>query len=251
MAAAPLLLRLAALVALTTLCAATAYAQSDAARETEAQALFASGRRAADAGLWSEAVDRFSRSYDAYPTASALYNLAVALRSLGRHMDARDALARLLSEHQGELSEEQELDAQALLTAESVRTARITVEGLPRSTRFDVAIDGAARDDTRARPLVLELDPGERRLRLANETYEPFVWEGTLLEGQQLRLEPELVLRDVPGNVALDEDESSVLASPWFWTITGVIVIGAAAALLLLLGQPDRVEPLSDRRYTL
>ena len=238
------------LAAVVTAWSGDARAQPDAARETEARALFASGRQAADAGLWSEAVDRFSRSYEAFPTASALYNLAVALRALGQHIEARDALARLLSEHQGELSEAQEGDARDLLAAEGVRTARIALEGLPRDS-LEVAIDGGARDDTGERPLVLEVNPGEHRLRVAGEGYEPYEWEGALLEGQRLRIDVALapsLAEAAPSDV---EDSASVLSSPWFWVITGAIVLGAAAAAIVVLGQPEQIEPLSDRRYTL
>ena len=245
-------LRLIGLVAGTSVLAwsGSASAQSEAARETEARALFASGRQAADAGLWSEAVDRFSRSYATFPTASALYNLAVALRALGRHIEARDALARLLEEHAGELAGEQEADAQALLAAESVRTARIVLDGLARDTRFELSLDDATPPDTGERPLVLEVDPGDHRLRVASDAHEPFEWEGTLLEGQRLRLEVSLAARTVAAPVEAGSS-STVLESPWFWIVTGAIVIAAGVGIALFVGQPEQVEPLSDRRYRL
>lgn len=225
-----------------------ARAQPTDPRQTEAHALFASGREAAEAGLWSEAVVRFTRSYDLFPTASALYNLAVALRALGRHIEARDALSRLLSEHAADLADEQRRDAQELLAAESLRTARLTLAGLPAATRFELVVDEARREDTGERPLTLELDPGDHRLSLRDEAFEPFSWEGTLVEGQRL----ELRLSLEPVRQAPDEDRGSVLSSPWFWLAAGAVVIGAGAvAAWVWLFDTDRVEPLSDRRYRL
>ncbi len=217
-------------------------------RRAEAAALFQAGRAAAEAGLWSEAVVRFERSFELFPTASALYNLAVAQRALGRHVSARDTLARLLSEHDAELSAEQRQAAQALLSAESLRAARLTLAGLP-AARFGVHLDDQEREDSGERPLVFELDPGEHRLVLQNEGYEPYRWEGTLADGQHVRLDVDLTAVQ-PAAPAQGE---SLVESPWFWVVTvaAVMLVAGAAVGTYFALQSKQIQPLSDMRYRL
>src|SRR5688500_19004116 len=72
----------------------SAYAEStpvDQEREHYVRGLEAARREA-----WSDAVVHFRLSYELSGTSASLYNLAVALRALGRHRDARDAFDRLL-----------------------------------------------------------------------------------------------------------------------------------------------------------
>src|SRR3972149_6272050 len=65
----------------------------------EARSLFLSGSSAVEAGRRAGALQSFERAYELAGVSAALYNAATALRSLGRHRDARDAFLQLLSAH--------------------------------------------------------------------------------------------------------------------------------------------------------
>src|SRR5512147_3037867 len=73
------------------------------AAEEQARQLFDEGKDAMAVGRFSEAKDRFERSLALVPRASPAFNLAVALRGMGRPKEASDVLTRLLGGEYGDL----------------------------------------------------------------------------------------------------------------------------------------------------
>lgn len=261
-----------ALVVALTVVAATpsvAAAQSGgAARVSEARELFAAGSRAVDEGRWADAVSLFSRSYEISGVPPALFNLAFALRALGRHVEAKSAFDLLLTRHRDVIEPELRDRAVSLLEEERARIAHVSVEGLANDREYVLHLDGAMLPDRRERPIRLEVDPGDHSLSVQAEGFRPFHWQRALSAGDEVAvhvsLEPLTVassadaraLAVVPpasGDQAVDrgEESSSILSSPLFWT--GVVVVLAAGAVtaFLLLDRETAIEPLSDRHYRL
>ncbi len=170
---------------------ASAHAQGrdvDDAERDEARALFVAGSAAVDGGRWADAVASFERAYALTDAPSALYNLAIALRALGRHREARDAFARLLERHT--IDEDLRATATQMRHGEAARVAVLELVGLdedaPHAVRFD-GRDVAGADEARRarRPIVIETDAGAHTLVAERDGFQPFVWEGTLDDGQR------------------------------------------------------------------
>jgi hypothetical protein len=87
----------AALAAVLTASSAVALAQDPSALSA-AQALVDEGNRAAAAGDYQTALDRFSAAYARYKSPPILLNIATAMRRLGRNAEAGDLYERYLRE---------------------------------------------------------------------------------------------------------------------------------------------------------
>ncbi len=205
----------------------------------EARSLFLSGSAAVEAGRWADALQSFERSYELSGVSAALYNAATALRSLGRHRDARDAFVQLLSAH-SDLDANMRREAEARRTEEAARVAVLSLAGLPSDGRLQVQFDNAALTDTGERPLDIEADAGRHALRVEVPRYRPWQWEGRLTDGQYTTLNVHLELAPV------EVETESVFSSPVFWIITGVVVLGAAAATTYFIWDGAQLDPSSN-----
>ncbi|NOY94443.1 MAG: hypothetical protein GXP55_24975 [Deltaproteobacteria bacterium] len=231
--------------------AAAQRARPSEANVTEARALFIAGQAAVDSERWADAVDSFRRAYLLVHAPSALYNVAYALRALGRHRESRDAFEQLLTEHDN-LSEQLLTDSRRYLEEERGRVAVLMLMGLDPDSTYTVRLDGTGRSDDGQRPLLVEADPGSHTLTVrAPGVDQPFVWEGEVTEGAHVRVplhfeEPATGAEDGP-----EESHGGVLRSPIFWTIVGVLVVGGAVSAGVMLNRGDTVSPQSDRVYNL
>lgn len=215
----------------------------------EARARFLAGAAAVEAGRWADAVENFERSYELSGAPSALYNLALALRALGRYVAARDRFDDLLrvDDVGGEIRQ----SARDLRAEVARRIATVHVEGLPRRGEVDVRLDGRPVTDPGTRPLEVATDPGDHTLVAEREAHQPFVWEGRLDDGQQEYLQVRWIPIRSAGSAPFDPIEApperrSIASRPAFWIVLGVVLAGAAVTLGVLLGGGDRVQPLSD-----
>lgn len=202
-----------------------------------ARELFRRGTEDAAAGRWADALAAFEEAYRLSGVAAALFNAATTLRSLGRYRDARDAFDQLLREHP-DLDGEMAQTAPALRDEVARRVAILELREVPIEPALELRLDGAPRQDTGERPLELEADPGEHTLRLELPSYEPFLWEGRLRDGE--RREVTVVLRALPPP-STGPNVGKIL----LWTVVGVLVAGAAVTLGLLL-RPERLQPESE-----
>lgn len=157
----------------------------DPAEREEARALFRAGSAAVEGGRWADAVSSFERAYELTGARSALYNLAMALRALGRHRDARDAFARLLRDHEIEDAELRRT-AEQMRDEESARVAVLELVGLDETARHAIRFDGREVPDSGQRPVEIETDAGRHSLLADREGFSQFVWEGALGDGQRL-----------------------------------------------------------------
>ena len=87
------------------------------------------------------------------------------------------------------------------------------------------------------KPVRVDEDPGAVSLRVsAADAEEAFTWQGTLNEGERVRVDVVL-----PG-----ADGESIFESPWFWIVTGAVVAaGAAVGLYFILDGAADLEPNS------
>lgn len=142
---------------------ATAQAQSDA---SEARALFERGMQHAADQEWIQALEAFRASADRYDRAGTHLNIASVLLRLGRHVEARDGVRRLLQ--RDDLSGPDRERAEALLERanDGIHAIALHVEPPTASVHLDgrlVAGEGEDRE--------LELDPGTHRVEVRAEGY--------------------------------------------------------------------------------
>lgn len=200
-------------------------AEPSSAAVQEAKALYIAGNRAVEQGRWSDALTNFEKSYALSGVPAALYNVATTLRAIGRHVESRDAFAQLLAKHPS-LDPDVKSQAEKLLAEERAKVASASLDGVPSKAR--IYVDGHEVTDDGARPLVLEVDPGKHSLRVEDPKSKPFTWDGTFADGEKKTVAVKLAPADVP-KPAAPEKSGSVLSSPWFWGVIGVVVIGGAA----------------------
>ena len=188
---------------------------------------FACAAFAAQEGLWEDALAQFQRLYEETRAPSALYNVAIAFQSLGRHRDARDAFDRLMRQHTADLDEETRAEAARQYGTEAARVARVELSGVPREeATVRVRLDGRSVGIGDDEPIVLEADPGPHGLSVTQDGHQEFAWEGSLADGQTLALEVLLpVLPTAPHEIYEDA---------WFWV--GMVLIAGAIAGGAVLG---------------
>jgi hypothetical protein len=198
----------------------------------EARARYSVGNRAVEAGRWADALIEFERAYALSGVPSALFNVATTLRALGRHVEARDAFDQLLTSHPKQDPADRKR-ALALRQEEQGRIATLQLDNLEAGHDVSVWVDGHPAPDDGARPLVLEVDPGRHALRIERPRYRIFTWKGDLGDGDKRAVRVELEVEPlavVVPPIKPPPAPGGVLRSPVFWTIVGVVVVGAGAA---------------------
>jgi len=232
---------------------------------SRARELFVEGNRLAEEGRWEAAHDRFRRAYGLSGTPAALHNAGSALLELGRPRGARDVLDCLLANHP-EVDERTTRSVRALRQEATDRVAVLMIRGLPDGRTSTVTVDGRPVGDDGSRPLRVEVDPGAHRLGARAPGRQPFDWSGELAEGERVAIEVELPPAVDPSPEPDDEPETMTIAptdpsppddegpglfaSPWFWVVTGAVVAGAVATVLVL-DSAAQLEPRTDVAHEL
>lgn len=157
---------------------------SDPGSLQSARQLFIDGSADVEAGRWADAIESFERAYALSCAPSALYNLAMAQRALGRHRAARDSFDRLLRDHPN-LTGELQTNTVNYRREEAARVAVLELAGFDADTRPEISFDGEPVADSGQRPLQIETDAGSHSLVLQIPDYRPFLWEGRLRDGQR------------------------------------------------------------------
>ena len=230
------------------LCSLTAPAAAQWARPTgeptdaeiaEARELYQRGTEQVETHQWTDALESFERSYSLSGASVALYSLAYTLRVLGRYREAREAFAQLLSDHD-DLEPAIRRDAAALQREVAARVAILSLAGLPFEQVPTVLLDGTPVHDDGARPLPIEVDPGERSLRVEAPGYEPFTWQGNVVPGEDRTID-----------VTLEEEGGGTTGSPVFWIAAGVGFVAAAVIVGLILYGGAQLDQRTEHGFTL
>lgn len=198
---------------LTLLAASSAHAQDDA---TEARALFDEAVAEADAGHLERAVELFARSTALVERASTVFNLGVALATLGRHQEALDAFEHFLRIAGDDVDATRRDEAARRMVA--LRALRTRVEVRVSPSQAEVWLDGARSGSGPL--LVLAVEPGSHELSARAEGHAPASQTVEAALGERVALSLTLTPLDAGGSAefpALD-----------FVAIT-TLVLGAAA----------------------
>ena len=187
---------------------------------------FACASAAATEGYWDDALREFSALYADTHAAAALFNVAVAYQSLGRHLEARDAFGRVLSEHAADLDDELRSEVGRQFGIEAGRVARVRIFEIPRRETVRLRFDGRTIGIGEAEPTVIEANPGAHGLTLTESGYQEFAWEGSLADGENLELHA--LLTPTPAT------PREVYEEPAFWV--GMALLAGAIAGGSVLG---------------
>lgn len=213
-------------------------AHPSAADVDRARSLFVDGSHDVEGFRWADAIPKFENSYALSCAPSALYNLAMALRALGRHHDARDAFDRLLAEHP-DLGGELRTNAETYRREEAARVAVLLLAGIEPDMQPDIHFDGETVVDDGSRPLRIEADSGAHSLVARIPAHQPFLWEGRLGDGQHETIE----LRFNPLPAASDIDLLPILLG-----IGAAVLVGVAIGVGVYLWDDAQIRPLSPDR---
>lgn len=240
-------------------CARSATAQEGpSASETSlAREQFRDGMAHAQAGRWPDAYAAFSRAYALVRRPLVLLNLASAEEQTGRLVESAEHYRQFLREvTSGREAQQRPVAEQGLARVEP---------RIPRA-RFMLAAarssDSYVLDDkpiaTAAMGTALPLDPGPHTLVVSNAEAEIGRVTFTLAEGEAkdvlvtvTRPVQAVAVDTTPGPThhvdilprngeeprrgrGHDEESGGILASPVFWVVVGVVVIGGATAGVLV-----------------
>ncbi len=218
-------------------------AQTNEAPEGEvalARDYFIRGTQATEELRWDDAERHFRRAYELSGAASALMNVGLSLRALGRHLEARQVFHELLEKPL--LPQGMDRDRIRQLRDEAdAKVAELRIGRLKPRQRYRLTLDGQRRKDFGSRPWVIETDPGNHALWIDFEGHERFTWNGALEAGQVFDLTPKFEkLRSRP-----------LRRNPWLWVSVSLVVVGGAVAAGVLLRDSGGLEPQSDIRVDL
>ncbi len=208
---------------LTTASIARAQSLSTCESVTDPAALLESGTQLAQSGAWDSAAVCFERLIERAPDVAArgdaLFNLGIALQSLGRHRESRDAFSRWMRDHATASDDATRAEAARLFAMEAGRvgTLELHLPASPELSRLGIRIDGRAVEPS-ARTLPVEVDPGTHTVIVTSDGHATFTWDGRTTDGGRETVEVTLV--SLGGG--------SVAESPGFW-IGMVLVAGAIA----------------------
>lgn len=208
---------------------------------TEARQLFEAGRAAAADQRWTEAEERMRRAWQLSCRPSALMNVGLALRSLGRAREARDVFRQVLS-LEG-LDDENRDRAQRYLNDVTAQVAALELTAIAPALRPEITLDGRALTDDGARPIRLETDPGAHSLVLRIEEHQPFLWNGDLSDGEVRRIAVEF--DPIPVREVEDGFE-------YGWIILAIglaAAIGTGIAVGVVLQNDAQLQPNSPDRF--
>jgi len=216
-----------------------------------ARSLFEQANEALDAGRFAEARDLLRRSMAVFPTPSAAFNLAQALRGTGETRESLAVLEALLADRRHELTAERRAEAHSLQQAIVAELGSIRIDACcaPRiELRVDGALVRAVRD--RAIAVAVSVDAGTHVVTASATGRSTVERHARVTRGGvahvDLRLAPSAALQDAPSDLRADRDDGSVLGEPWFWIAAGVVIAAGATAAFFFATSPDGDDMLED-----
>jgi tetratricopeptide (TPR) repeat protein len=198
---------------LVSMCSGVAVAQT--VEETaQAQTLFERALAAAQAGEIETALPLFQQSYDLFPYAGTLFNLAFYNDQAGRQAEALAAWRELLERYGADISDESRTHAEQQIAALEPAVPEPEVEP-------EVEVEAEAEAEAETEPL--PSPPGVDQMDQVDQMDRSGSLGPLPLEGPEPEPRP----------------RRSFWRSPWTWIVGGVLLAGTAAGLAAGLSQPD------------
>jgi hypothetical protein len=220
---------------------------------------FRAGMEAGERGRWDEARASFERAYGMQPRPLILLNLALAQAHTGRLVEAAENYRRFLQEAtEGRPAEFRDQATRALADLEP-RIPRATLAAQGMVSGDALTLD-AQQLPAAAIGTELPLDAGHHVLAITRDGRE--VAHATFDLGESERRDVAIiappptravavtpahpVVAIVPAHSRDGTRPPSVFASPWFWTVAGVLAAGAAGAVatVVLVHPPNNPTDL-------
>jgi hypothetical protein len=232
-------------------------AASDPAAREEARTLFERGTRLMENENWEMALVELRRSFERYPTRSALFNLAMCEKALHQY---RAALAHFDDWQARYGSSAPEAEQEAVSAAQTelreyVGFLLVQSEPSGATVRVDGEVVGTTPFD---RPLVVDI--GRHQVDLAAEGYVLSSQDVVVAPLETVRvaatLEPvpdepvDVAVTPRPDPLAGSAEEDPGLDALWFWTTAAVAVaagIGGGVAGGMALSQETDLADYRDR----
>jgi hypothetical protein len=236
-----------------------------------ARQLFDEGLRAAREERWADALDAFERSHQLAPRPVTLMNLAGAQVRTGRLVAGTESYRRFLATAtERELARYRAQVERALAAAEA-RIGRVELRIRGLGPDDEVNLDGVSISRTSLQ-MALPVDPGEHLVHVTRGGREVARSAFVVQEGQSTAVRMEILETPVPtpaqvaraagddgstggsdetgarnagraGRGDTDDRGGGIFASPWFWVVTGIVVVGAVTATVLLATSGSTEEP--------
>jgi hypothetical protein len=216
-----------------------------------ARSLFERGLQHFDAHEFPAAAEAFQRSYDLRPSPVVGYNLASALRELGRLVDATEVLRAVV--HAEDAPPPVAAAAQAMLDELEPRLGRLVIRVDGPVDSVELRIDERVLSSAVVGVLV-PADPGRHRI-VASRDGETIA-EATVSITEGRPSETTLVVPPLPEPAVPDareaarmsegrmrgpldqgeddRDDHALRRNPWLWTGVGIVVVGGVLAAVLL-----------------
>lgn len=230
-----------------TLVANNGSAQLDSARSAAAaRSIFREGVACAERAEWPCAIEHFERAYGLRPSAVISYNLGMALLQVGRLVEGTEMLGRVARDEGA--SPELRSDADRASESARPRIGQITIRVQGPLEGVSLTLDGHALP-TELLGAASPADPGPHLLIALRDGLEVARSETQLEDGErgELSLEvPPLPLAHAPPPpLSFEPSPTPTDDTPWIILGIGggVLLVGGAIALGVVLGQPQPLTP--------
>ncbi len=225
---------------------------------------FDAGMRAARETQWEEARQHFARSYELAPRPVTLLNLAGAQAQTGQLVAASESYRRFMATASERDAERFRAQAEQALAATDARIghAQLRIDGL--SDGDQVSLDDAPLSRT-SLSMEMPVDPGDHVITVRRQGTEVGRTAFNVSEGGSSTVRVD-VPRGVPSpadaaradasddsddaTIRLDGDRTdevdeggSIFASPWFWVITGAVVVAAVIVAVVVATSGSTQDP--------
>lgn len=154
--------------------------------EREAKALFKEGKQLAESGDYAGAAEMFQAAYARFPNPKILLNLAAVLEALGRNVEAAETYEKFVADPSTPRAKKAEIESKLADLEKTLGMLRVTVD--PSDAR--ITLDG--KEQSRAVPFVVRVNPGGHALVFEKEGYAPSAHSLDVVAGKEHELSVKL-----------------------------------------------------------
>ncbi len=222
--------------------------------ELQAQQYFEMGLAASRRNRWHSARDAWKESYALVPAPLTLLNLASAYAHTHELLESEEAYLAFIeqAEQDPSLAEYLPLAQQSLRKVRKrIPSVRLIVRGL--RPRDHLQLDHELLDHRLLNEIFL-LNPGKHRVSITRDGY-PQRWHRFFLHDKDTKRiqfdarsgrgwKPFNAAHDHVGKAPAKKKSDSIFASPIFWSIVGVLVVGGIVTAVVLATR-DEEEPFT------